>query len=73
MLHGSTCYVFFGKAAAGWSLNIQVQGKGVMLDNFWKQKLMYIISTDWCEHCDWLSHYLTLYYLNLSPAYVGEI
>ena len=45
MLHGSTCHVF-GKAAAGWSLNVQVQGKGVMLDSFWKQKLMYIISTD---------------------------
>ena len=32
MLRGSTHHLFFNKAAAFWSLNVQVQGKGVILD-----------------------------------------
>lgn len=49
-LHGSTHHLFFNKAAAFWSLNVQVQGKGVILNilleaksHVYKHRLMWAL------------------------------
>lgn len=73
MLHGSTYHVFLWQSCSWLVSKYSGTRKGSNVRQFLEAEAMYIISTDWYLSIMIDCHYLTLYYLNLSPAYVGEI